>query len=203
MAEYGVALPIGISHITKDVPKIVEDGGHDLPGSFQQLIMRLVEHFRALDQQVDELEGLIKQWHRENDASCKLAEIPGIGPITASALAASVGDAKTFKNGRQLAAWLRLVPRQHSTGGKSTLLGISKRCDCYLRTLLIHGARSVVRVAQAKTELTGSWLQALLGRRNANVATVALANKNARIAWALLAKNRRFQSNYAPAVADE
>jgi transposase len=202
LAEYGVALPIGISHITKDVPKIVEDGGHDLPGSFQQLIMRLVEHFKALDQQVDELEGLIKQWHRENDASCKLAEIPGIGPITASALAASVGDAKTFKNGRQLAAWLGLVPRQHSTGGKSTLLGISKRGDCYLRTLLIHGARSVVRVAQAKTELTGSWLQALLGRRNANVATVALANKNARIAWALLANNRRFQSNYAPAVAD-
>lgn len=201
LAEYGVAIPVGISHITKDVPKIIEDGGHDLPGSFQQLIGRLVEHFKELDKQVDELEELIKQWHRQNEASCKLAEIPGIGPITASALAASVGDAKTFKNGRQLAAWLGLVPRQHSTGGKSTLLGISKRGDCYLRTLLIHGARSVVRVAQAKTELTGSWLQALLGRRNANVATVALANKNARIAWALLANNRRFQSNYAPAGA--
>ena len=84
-----------------------------------------------------------------------------------------------FKNGRQLAAWLGLVPRQHSTGGKSTLLGISKRGDSYLRTLLIHGARSVIRVAQAKTELTGSWLERLMSRRNANVATVAQANKNA------------------------
>ena len=138
-----------------------------------------------MDQHVDELEGQIKHWHRENEARCKLVEIPGIGPITVSALAASVGDGKTFKNGRQLAAWLGLVPRQHSTGGKSTLLGISKRGDTYLCTLLIHGARSVVRVAQAKTELTGSWLQGLLGRRNANVATVAQANKNARIAWAL------------------
>ena len=127
LAEYGVAIPVGISHITKDVPKIVEDGGHDLPGSFQQLIGRMIEHFKELDQQVDELEGRIKQWHRENEASCKLAEIPGIGPITASALAASVGDAKSFKNGRQLAAWLGLIPRHHSTGGKSKLLGISKR----------------------------------------------------------------------------
>src|SRR5471032_1204142 len=201
LAEYGVAIPVGISHITKDVPKIVEDDGHDLPGSFQQLILRLVGHFKELDQQVDELEEQIKQWHRENEASRKLAEIPGIGPITASALAASVGDGKTFKNGRQLAAWLGLVPRQHSTGGKSTLLGISKRGDTYLRTLLIHGARSVVRVAQAKSELTGSWLQGLLGRRNANIATVAQANKNARIAWALLAKDRKFRSDYAPAGA--
>jgi transposase len=201
LAEYGVAIPVGISHIAKDVPKIIEDGGHDLPGSFQQLIGRLVGHFKELDKQVDELEGQIKQWHRENEDSCRLAEIPGIGPITASALAASVGDAKSFKNGRQLAAWLGLVPRQHSTGGKSTLLGISKRGDSYLRTLLIHGARSVVRVAQAKTELTGSWLHSLMGRRNANVATVAQANKNARIAWALLANNRKFRSDYAPAGA--
>ena len=201
LAEYGIAIPVGISHITKDVPKIIEDGGYDLPGSFQQLIGRLVGHFKELDKQVDELEGQIKQWHREHEDSCRLAEIPGIGPITASALAASIGDAKTFKNGRQLAAWLGLVPRQHSTGGKSTLLGISKRGDSYLRTLLIHGARSVVRVAQAKTELTGSWLQSLMGRRNANVATVAQANKNARIAWALLANDRKFRSDYAPAGA--
>ena len=201
LAEYGVAIPVGISHITKDVSKVIEDGGHDLPGNFLQLIGRLIEHFKELDKQVDELELQIKQWHRNNEASCKLAEIPGVGPITASALAASVGDGKSFKNGRQLAAWLGLVPRQHSTGGKSTLLGISKRGDSYLRTLLIHGSRSVIRVAQAKTELTGSWLQRLMGRRNANVATVALANKNARIAWALLANDRRFRADYSPAGA--
>lgn len=166
LAEYGIAIPLGISHITKEVPKIVEDGGHDLPGSFQQLIVCLVGHFKELDQQVDELERQIKQWHRENETSCRLAEIPSVGPITASALTASVGDGKSSKNGRQLAAWLGLASRQHSTGGKSTLLGISKRGDTYLRTLLVHGARSVVRVAQAKTELTGSWLQGLLGRRS-------------------------------------
>src|ERR1700676_2135238 len=98
-------------------------------------------------------------------------------------------------------SWRTICPEQLPCCGRSTLLGINKRGDCYLRTLLIHGARSVVRVAQAKTELTGSWLQALLGRRNANVATVAVANKNARIAWALLANNRRFRSDYAPAGA--
>jgi transposase len=127
----GIAIPVGIAHIAKDVLKIIEDDGYDLPGSFQQLIGRLVAHFKELDKQVDELEGQIKQWHRENEDSRRLAEIPGIGPMTASALAASVGDAKSFKNGRQLAAWLGLVPRQHSTGGKSTLLGISKRGDTY------------------------------------------------------------------------
>jgi transposase len=199
LAEYGIAIAQGIVHITKDVPTLIEDGGYDLPGSFRLLIARLVDHFKELDKQVDELERQIQRWHRENEASCKLAEIPGIGPITASALAASVGDAKSFKNGRQMAAWLGLVPRQHSTGGKSTLLGISKRGDSYLRTLLIHGARSVVRVAQVKTELAGGWLQGLLSRRNFNVATVALANKNARIAWALLANDRKFRSDYAAA----
>jgi len=201
LAEYGIAIPVGISHITKDVPKIMEDGDHDLPGSFKQLIGRLIEHFKELDKQVGELEAQIKQWHRENEASCRLAKIPGIGPISASALAASVGDGKSFKNGRQLAAWLGLVPRQHSTGGKSTLLGISKRGDSYLRTLLIHGARSVVRVATTKNELTGSWLQGLLGRRNANIATVALANKNARIVWALLFNERKFRPDHVPAGA--
>ena len=201
LAEYGIVVPQGISCIVKDVLKTMEAGGYDLPGNFQQLIARLVDHFKELDKQVDELERQIKQWHRDNEASCKLAEIPGIGPITASALVASVGDAKAFKNGRQMAAWLGLVPRQHSTGGKPMLLGISKRGDTYLRTLLIHGARSIVRLAQAKTALGCGWLQGLMSRRNANVATVALANKNARIVWALLTKDDKFRSGYFPARA--
>jgi transposase len=124
LAEYGSAIPQGISQIVKDVPKIVDD--IYLPGSFRQLIARLVGHFKVLDTEVDELERQIKQWHRNNEPSCKLAEVPGIGPITASALVASIGDATHFKSGRQMAAWLGLVPRQHSTGGKSTLLGLSK-----------------------------------------------------------------------------
>lgn len=128
-------------------------------------------------------------------------EIPGVGPITASALVASVGDAKSFANGRQMASWLGLVPRQHSSGGKSTLLGISKRGDSYLRTLLVHGARAVVRYPEGKTDPSADWLKGLLTRRNTNVAVIAQANKNARTAWALLAHDRRFRSGYTPAVA--
>jgi len=114
---------------------------------------------------------------------------------------ATIGDAKSFQNGRQMAAWLGLVPKQHSSGGKPTLLGMSKRGDGYLRKLLIHGARAVVRVAKRKTDQTGVWLNRLLDRRNKNIAAVALANKNARIVWALLAHDRKFELNYAPAIA--
>ena len=128
----------------------------------------------------------------------RLEEIPGIGPITASALVATIGDARSFKNARQLAAWLGLVPRQHSSGGKPVLLGISKRDDTYLRTLLIHGARAVLRVAERKVGHAQSWLGQVLGRRHKNVAAVALANKNARTVWALLAHGRNYQSDYAP-----
>ena len=131
-----------------------------------------------MDRQVAELEKQIQLWHRENEASRKLANIPGIGPITASPIAATVGDAKEFKSGRQLAAWMGLVPRQHSSGGKQNLLGISKRGDTYLRTLMIHGARALIRFAENKAE-PESWLRKLLARRNKNVAAVALANKNA------------------------
>lgn len=198
LAEFGIAIPQGIGHISKRVPEILEDGENELPGSFRHLIQRLVDHLKELDRQVGELEVEIQLWHRENAASRKLAEIPGIGPMTASALVASIGDAKNFRNGRQLAAWLGIVPRQHSTGGKATLLGISKRGDTYLRTLLIHGARAVIRVAERKLE-TDNWLKKLLARRNRNVAAVALANKNARTIWALLANDRDYDRNYVSA----
>jgi transposase len=198
LAEYGIAIPQGISHIAKRVPEILEDGENDLPGSFRLLIQRLVDHLKELDRQVGELEVEIQLWHRENDASKKLAKIPGIGPMTASALVASIGDARNFKNGRQLAAWLGIVPRQHSTGGKSTLLGISKRGDTYLRTLLVHGARAVIRVAENRPN-GDPWLNNLLARRNKNVAAVALANKNARTLWALLAHDREYKAGYGMA----
>lgn len=171
-----------------------------LPSSFRVLLQQLWTYLKELDKQVDELEVTIAHWYRESDLSRKLAEVPGIGPITATALVASVGDAKNFRNGRQLAAWLGLVPRQHSSGGKSVLLGISKRGDRYLRTLLIHGARAVIRCAQDKPATT--WLRRLLDRRNKNIAAVALANKNAQIVWALLTRSdQRFRAGYAPASA--
>lgn len=199
LAEYGLVIPKGIGNISKHLPDILEDARNELPGVFRELLRRLGDHMKELDRQVDELDAQIQRWHREDAASRKLAAIPGIGPITASALVASVGDAKGFENGRQFAAWLGLVPRQHSTGGKQTLLGISKRGDTYLRKLLIHGARAVVRMAERKAEQGDGWLARLLSRRNKNVATVALANKNARIVWALLAHGREFQPSYTAA----
>lgn len=198
LSEFGVVIPKGIHSIMKRIPEILEDGENGLPGTMRNLLERLTENLKEMDRQVDELEKQIQLWHRENEASRRLAEIPGIGPITASAIAATVGNAREFKNGRQLAAWMGLVPRQHSSGGKQNLLGISKRGDTYLRTLLIHGARSVIQYAENKAD-ESSWLRKLMARRNKNVAAVALANKNARTIWALLAHDRTFRPDYIPA----
>ena len=200
LAEFGIVIPQGIGKLVTCVPEILEDGDNEMPGAFRQLIQQLLDHFKALDQQVTALEAQIVLWHKENEASRKLAAIPGVGPITASAMVASIGDAKNFQDGRQLAAWLGIVPRQHSTGGKPTLLGISKRGDTYLRTLLIHGARAVIRIAERKSA-PGTWLAKLLARRNKNVAAVALANKNVRTIWALLAHDREYQPGYTRAAA--
>ncbi|UVW29394.1 IS110 family transposase [Massilia sp. H6] len=197
LAEFGLIIPKGLGFVRERVPLLLDEAGEELPGAFKILIMRLLEQLKELDRQVSELEVQIQAWHRSNALSKRLEKIPGIGPITASALIASVGDAKNFKNGRQLAAWLGLVPKQHSTGGKANLLGISKRGDTYLRTLLIHGARAVIRYAEGKPKQ--DWLHHLLGRRNKNVAAVALANKNARIAWALLARDVEFRADFAVA----
>ena len=192
LTEYGIVIPQGISHIATHLPDILEDGENGLPGVFRQLIDRLGLHLKELDHQVRELEIQIQAWHRANEDSRKLAQIPGIGPITASALVASIGDAKHFADGRQLAAWLGLVPRQHSSGGKQTLLGISKRGDTYLRTLLIHGARAVLTHAREPAP----WITELRQRRPLNVAVVALANKMARTIWALLAHERTYQKAF-------
>lgn len=199
--ELGIVIPKGIRHLEQRLPEILEDAENGLPGVSRELFARLLEHFRELDGHVRELESQIKAWHRENEASQRLEGIPGIGALTASALVASVGDAKTFKNGRQLAAWLGLVPRQASSGGKERLLGISKRGDTYLRTLLIHGARAVMFHRIRGAADADSWLMKLLARRNRNVAAVALANKNARVVWALLAHQREYRANAIGAAA--
>src|SRR5215204_2557558 len=146
---------------------------------------------------VPEVEQQIIQWHKNEERSRKLEKVPGIGPITASALVATIGDATAFRHGCQLAAWVGLVARQYSTGGKTRLHGISKRGDIYLRTLLIHGARSVLRVATRHTDPTATWLKDLQARRKANIAAVVLANKHARVVWALLAHDRDYTPDYA------
>lgn len=198
LGEYGLVVPQGIAYIAQRVPALIEDAENEMPGTFRLLIQRLLEHLKVLQQQVDEIEAQIKAWHRASEASQRLEKVPGIGPLTATALVASIGDANNFDNGRQFAAWLGVVPRQHSSGGKPTLLGMSKRGDAYLRTMLIHGARSVIYRATQKAN-ADNWLVKLTTRRNKNVAAVAMANKTARTVWALLAHGREFKAGYAAA----
>jgi transposase len=198
LAEFGLSLPQGIHNIAKRVPELLEDASNELTGPFRLMVLDLVEHVKLLADKVAQLELQIKTWHREHDESRKLDDVRGVGPLTASAFAANIGDVKAFKNGRQVSAWLGIVPKQHSSGGKDTLLGISKRGDRYLRTLLIHGARSVVQANEAKrgTPAEDVWISRLVDRRNKNVAAVAVANKNVRIMWALLAHEREYRADY-------
>lgn len=200
LGEMGLVIPQGIWRIAPRVPAVLEAAGHELPTGFKSLIERLTEHLKVLDRQVDDIHRQIMAWSRSCPLSQKLQKVPGIGPLSATALVAAVADARSFKNGRQMAAWLGLVPRQHSSGGKAKLLGISKRGDTYLRTLLVHGARSVILAAKRrKLSTENSWLAKLLDRRHINIATVALANKNARILWALMAHGRDFDPAFVPA----
>jgi len=201
LAEFGLVMPAGIRCIERKLPEVLQDADNGLSDASRALFARLLEHFRVLERQVEELEREIGAWHREDSASRRLQAIPGIGPITASALVASVGDAKVFHNGRQFAAWLGLVPRQRSSGGKTNLQGISKRGDTYLRTLLIHGARSVLLSLKRDPARADGWLAHVANRRNPNIAAVALANKNARTVWALLAHGREYQAGYRSANA--
>jgi len=198
LGEFGLVIPRGIINVAKRVPEILEDASNELPVPFRQLIDRLTKHLKELDQQVKEFEREIIAWHRSSELSRKLEKIPGIGPLAASALVASIADAHSFANGRQVSAWLGLVPRQSSSGGKPTLLGMSKRGDAYLRTLLIHGARSAILAAKNKVDNTQGWLTNLLQRRHPNIAAVALANKNVRTVWAMLAHGREFKADYVP-----
>ena len=192
LSEFGITIPKGIDAIAKRIPEILEDAENGLPGTIRQLLVRLTKNLKEMDRQVNELEAQIQRWHKENEASSKLAEIPGIGPITASAIVASVGDAREFKNGRQMAAWMGLVPRQNSSGGKIRLMGISKRGDPYLRRLFIHGARAVLARIKREEHQFGNWLDRLETRSPRNVVIVAMANKIARIAWAVLTRGQTY-----------
>jgi transposase len=198
LAEFGVVLPQGLNKVMEQLPEVIEDAANELPAPARQLLLHLDEQLRQLDAQVKHFELQIRQASRENAASRRLEEIPGIGPLTASAFVAKMGDPHNFASGRQVSSWVGVVPRQHSSGGKQVLLGITKHGDVYLRTLLIHGARSVITAVQrqAHPDARWSWLLELVKRRGINVAAVALANKNARTAWALLARDRAFDAHY-------
>ena len=193
LLEYGIIIPKGISYIRRQIPLILEDADNGLSDLFRGLLNDLYLEFVHLDERVDALEEKLKALCAQSEDCQRLLTIPGVGLLSATALVAAIGDIRVFKNGRELAAWLGLVPRQHSTGGKTTLMGISKRGDTYLRTLLIHGGRTVVRVAEKHQDRKNQWVCEVEQRRGKNIAAVAVANKNARIVWALLSKQTTYR----------
>jgi transposase len=172
---------------------VLEDVENGLTATAREWLQALAEEIQAFDQRLATTDRHTAQVFEADEACQRLAQLAGIGPLTATALVAAVGDATVFKHGRQFAAWLGLVPRQRSTGGKTTLLGITKGGNRYLRTLLIHGARAVLRVVVRKTDGWSRWLQGVKARRGTNCASVARAHKTARVAWALLAKGDRYR----------
>ena len=199
LAEYGIVVGRRVDVLRNALPQLLEDAENGLTADFRTLLDGLRQDLIMLDERVDDMDKKIKTLANSNSDAKRLQQIPGIGPIIATALICAIGDGKQFKRGRDMAAWLGLTPRQHSSGGKDRLLGISKRGDAYLRTLLIHGARSALKVAGKKDDPRSRWLQTLCSRRNKNIAAVALANKNARIAWALLSKEADYLPEGEPA----
>jgi transposase len=197
LSEFGIAIGLGITQIRKALPMLLEDKETRLSARFKLLLSELAEELRQIDTHINEHEERLKAAAKEDDRIKRLLAIEGIGPISASALVAAVGDATQFANGRDMAAWLGLVPSQHSSGGKERLGHISKRGDTYLRTLLIHGARSVINHCEGKEDRRSQWVNQLSKRRNRNIATVALANKNARIAWAVLSRRETYLQSVA------
>jgi transposase len=194
LLEYGIEIPKGRAKVTKHLPLILEDAENGLSDFFREELFQLGQELKHLDARVSHYDEKIKQLARGDARIQRLITIPGIGAQTATALLAAVGNADVFKNGREMAAWLGLVPKQYSTGGKSVLRGISKRGDVYLRQLLIHGARSVLNVVSRKEDRTSRWADAIQTRRHKNIAAVALANKTARTAFALLRKGEAYRA---------
>lgn len=193
LAEYGIVVPQRLPALRRALALLLDTSGSGLSERFCRLLRGEWRDLQELDRRVDELDQEIQRIAAASPVAKRLQQIPGIGPITATALLAAIGNVGQFRQGRDLAAWLGLVPRQHSSGGKDCLQGISKRGDSYLRTLLIHGARAVVRTAAGKADARSDWINRLRQRRNKNIAAVAVANKNARIAWALMSKDSDYQ----------
>ena len=199
VAEYGIVAPVGIHQLRRALPCWLEDAENGLTYPFRQLLNDLAEDLRYLDDRIQKLDEQIRESVQRDPVAKRLMTLRGVGPLIASALAGALGDGKAFKKGRDFAASLGLTPKQHSTGGKDRLLGISKRGDSYLRKLLVHGARAVLRHAAGKEDGLSRWLKGLASRKHTNVAVVALANKTARIAWALIYKNVDYDEALAAA----
>jgi len=194
LGEYGVALPRGVGSLRRRLPALLEDAENGLSELFRRLLAQGYQRLCELDDHIEAYTVEVKRHSRQDDACRRLQTIPGYGPIVASVFHSTVGDGQAYRRGRDVSASLGLVPRQHSSGGKSVLLGISKRGDGYLRSLLVHGARAVVRQAEHKDDKLSRWINKIRAQRGYNKASVALANKLARIGWAVLAKRSVYQA---------
>ncbi|WP_311945734.1 IS110 family transposase [Halomonas piscis] len=192
VGEYGLVAPMGIGQLRAALPLWLEDAENGLTDNFRLLLAGLAEDLRYLDDRITTVTERITHHAKTDPVAKRLMTLRGVGTITASALAGALGDARAFKRGRDFAASLGLTPCQHSTGGRDRLLGISKRGDSYLRTLLIHGARAVLRYAKGKEDGLSYWVRQLAERKHVNVAVTALANKTARIAWAITRRDMTY-----------
>lgn len=195
LAEYGIVIRQGISHVRKRLPEILEDAENEISHFGRELFSGLYEELSEIEKTIEKYEVKLKSIFMSNELCQRISKIEGLGVISTTAVIATIGDPKVFKNGRHFSAFLGLVPRQSSSGGKEKLLGISKRGDTYMRTLLINGARSVVKNVDSKEDPRSLWIKSLKERRGINRATVAVANKNARIIWALLAKEEDYKKS--------
>jgi transposase len=194
LAEYGLVFPKGITTLRRHLPELLEDGKNGLSDLFRQLLAQGYQQLQELDGHIDFYTQELVHQSQQDDACQRLQTIPGFGPIVASVFHSVVGHGQAYRRGRDVSASIGLVPKQHSSGGKEVLLGISKCGDRYLRSLLIHGARSVVIQAKAKDDRLSRWINHLVSARGFNKAVVALANKMARIGWVILAKKTTYQA---------
>lgn len=196
LLEFGLAVATGVRSLQTTLDDILEDASNELNGLARMTLVRAQSQWRELDEHLAWCDARLAAHAADNEDVQRAAQLMGVGPVTASAAVATVGDFKQFKNGAQLGAWLGLVPKQHSSGGKSNLGTITKRGDAYLRTLLIQGAKSVVNTAHSRNDPISRWVLAIKQRCGWQKAVVALANKNARILWAVMTRGERFDRHH-------
>jgi transposase len=191
LMEYGIVIAQGIPRLRRELPGLLTT--ETLPELVRDVVAELRERFLELDRRITAYDHRIEQLAKQNEAATRLMQVEGVGPITATAVVATIGEGHAFQHGRQFAAWLGLVPKQYSTGGKTVLGRITKHGNVYLRTLLIHGARAVLQCSAKRTDRKSRWVEGVRRRRGNNIAAGALAAKHARILWALLARGQEYQ----------
>jgi transposase len=197
LAEFGIVGPVGRHGVEELLNVVTDPNDKRVPDIARACLSALGDQLQRIKEQILEFDRLIRAWHRSNEMSMRLEEAPGVGPVLATALVATVADPKSFRSGRNFSAWIGIVPKQHSSGGKNRLGNISKQGDRYLRCLFVAGALSVIRYAKIHSTKHRPWLTALLARRPTKIAAIALANKIARMVWAMMARGERYKEPVA------